>query len=1071
MKTIQLTLTLMLAMLAAQFTKADIVGNYTADANTLFLLHFDQSAGTSTVTNFGSKGGFFYTVVNSTSGNGTATPALVTTMTGAPGYVNGATNFNNCITNPAAGNLLGYDFNASGAFQGDVSSATASPDRLAMTNLNIGNGGQSPFTIEALIRPSTAASLATGQEIVCTDSTQTGRGFQFRIVTGQLQFQFINGTALVISGNIPTTGNDAIVANNWYHAAITYDGSVATLYWTLLNPTNGAAHVLSTASLALGTTQGATTGPLIIGNENRNSSQEQFQGCIDEVRISSVARGSGQMQFFSPLVSITQNPVSQNVDYNQPVKFSVGASSQFALGYRWRFNSISIAGATNATYIITNVAATDAGYYDCVVTNTISSSATSSQGLLVVGAANFLANRYSFTTSSTDPSSGLTVTPDSVGGQWGTNFGNATVTGGKLVLDGTSGTYVQLPPGLYNGGNATALTFEFWATYGSNPNNVFTFAFGSTNAVAGNIVGFNHAMYSSHTASGQIASATAGDPQFSQTTTAIGNLDGQTVHVAVVFDPPNKLLSIYTNGVLESANTNFTVNISSLNDVQSWIGRSLWGVDPYLNASIDEFRIFRGALSPISILQSQVQGPDVPLAGGPAAFLAQPTNTIALLGQPATFTVATVGYLPISYQWYKNGSLISGATNFAYTYIPPLGDNGATFNCHATNTIGATTYVTNSASATLTVIVPPTVAWLGTVAGGADNNWNTSSLDWTNDLLGGGVIAFTQTNGVLFDNRSSGTVDLQDSIIPYNITVNTTAGYMFTSSGGLGSLIGNAGIVKTGSGTLNIDVTNNLSGPVTISGGTLQIGNNDGFGSLGSSVVTNNATLSLNRGDTLLNVNNTIHGTGTLSVDSSGAVTISGNNDFSGATLLNSGTTFLTSATGFGLTAAGTTIANGALVYISANVNVDEGFTLNGTGAGAGAYRKGGGGLTVENGPIALASDSTIGVDGGATLVLSNAISGGFILTANGSAAGTLTLTTNSTISGFALNGPVVNVRSAGALGLGAVTATGTGRFVLADGIEVSTAALENGLLKIDLVRKAIQPAVRTVEIKTGAQT
>jgi HSP20 family molecular chaperone IbpA len=40
--------------------------------------------------------------------------------------------------------------------------------------------------------------------------------------------------------------------------------------------------------------------------------------------------------------------------------------------------------------------------------------------------------------------------------------------------------------------------------------------------------------------------------------------------------------------------------------------------------------------------------------------------------------------------------------------------------------------------------------------------------------------------------------------------------------------------------------------------------------------------------------------------------------------------------------------------------------------------------------------------------------------------------------------------------------------FVLADGIEVASAALENGLLKIDLVRKPIQPSVRSVEIKTG---
>jgi HSP20 family molecular chaperone IbpA len=41
--------------------------------------------------------------------------------------------------------------------------------------------------------------------------------------------------------------------------------------------------------------------------------------------------------------------------------------------------------------------------------------------------------------------------------------------------------------------------------------------------------------------------------------------------------------------------------------------------------------------------------------------------------------------------------------------------------------------------------------------------------------------------------------------------------------------------------------------------------------------------------------------------------------------------------------------------------------------------------------------------------------------------------------------------------------------FVLADGIEVGTAALENGLLKIDLVRRAVEPNVRAIEIKSGA--
>jgi HSP20 family molecular chaperone IbpA len=40
--------------------------------------------------------------------------------------------------------------------------------------------------------------------------------------------------------------------------------------------------------------------------------------------------------------------------------------------------------------------------------------------------------------------------------------------------------------------------------------------------------------------------------------------------------------------------------------------------------------------------------------------------------------------------------------------------------------------------------------------------------------------------------------------------------------------------------------------------------------------------------------------------------------------------------------------------------------------------------------------------------------------------------------------------------------------FILADGIEVTAAALANGLLKIDLARKAVQPSVRVIDIRTG---
>jgi HSP20 family molecular chaperone IbpA len=41
--------------------------------------------------------------------------------------------------------------------------------------------------------------------------------------------------------------------------------------------------------------------------------------------------------------------------------------------------------------------------------------------------------------------------------------------------------------------------------------------------------------------------------------------------------------------------------------------------------------------------------------------------------------------------------------------------------------------------------------------------------------------------------------------------------------------------------------------------------------------------------------------------------------------------------------------------------------------------------------------------------------------------------------------------------------------FILADGIEVKSAALENGLLRIILARPDVKPQVKVIEIKTGA--
>jgi hypothetical protein len=83
-----------------------------------------------------------------------------------------------------------------------------------------------------------------------------------------------------------------------------------------------------------------------------------------------------------------------------------------------------------------------------------------------------------------------------------------------------------------------------------------------------------------------------------------------------------------------------------------------------------------------------------PLAPPPVAptITMQPGNQSVTAGQTATFTVAATGTTPMTYQWQKNGSAISGAMSSAYTTpVTTTSDNAAQFNVVVTNSAGSAT--------------------------------------------------------------------------------------------------------------------------------------------------------------------------------------------------------------------------------------------------------------------------------------------------------------------------------------------------------------------------------------------
>jgi Ig-like domain-containing protein/immunoglobulin I-set domain protein len=91
--------------------------------------------------------------------------------------------------------------------------------------------------------------------------------------------------------------------------------------------------------------------------------------------------------------------------------------------------------------------------------------------------------------------------------------------------------------------------------------------------------------------------------------------------------------------------------------------------------------------------------------GGTPPVIKGPANQTVNVGQTATFTVTATGTGPFSYQWYVNGTAVTGATSASYTTPAAAStDSGSVFTVTVTNASGTVT----SNPATLTVAADST---------------------------------------------------------------------------------------------------------------------------------------------------------------------------------------------------------------------------------------------------------------------------------------------------------------------------------------------------------------------------
>jgi hypothetical protein len=77
----------------------------------------------------------------------------------------------------------------------------------------------------------------------------------------------------------------------------------------------------------------------------------------------------------------------------------------------------------------------------------------------------------------------------------------------------------------------------------------------------------------------------------------------------------------------------------------------------------------------------------------------QPVSAAVSVGAAASFSVVANGSSPLSYQWYKGSTVLSGATSATYSLASVQSADAGSYTCTVTNTVGSVT----SSAAVLTV--------------------------------------------------------------------------------------------------------------------------------------------------------------------------------------------------------------------------------------------------------------------------------------------------------------------------------------------------------------------------------
>ncbi|MDQ2834358.1 MAG: immunoglobulin domain-containing protein [Acidobacteriota bacterium] len=480
-------------------------------------------------------------------------------------------------------------------------------------------------------------------------------------------------------------------------------------------------------AIAGASSTGYTTPPTVAGDS----------GSLFTVTVTNAAGSVGSapatLTVNTPPV-ITVPPANQTVTAGQTASFSVIATGTGPLTYQWYQGGAAIGGATSSTYTTPATASSDSGSVFTVTVTNVAGSATGGPATLTVTSAPIVvsspANQtvnvgqtatFSVTANGTGPltyqwskdgapvagaTSTSYTTPAAVIGDSGSHF-TVTVTNsvghvttGPATLTVNSGPTITTPPADQTVNVGQTATFNVVAsgtgtlTYQWSKNGTaIPGATGTSYTTPATVIGDSGSHFTV-TVTNLVGSVTGGPaaltvnaapmittPPADQTVNA-----GQTATFSVVASGTGPLTyQWFKNGALltGATSTSYTTPATVTGD------------------SGTHFTV-----TVTNLVGSVTGGPATLTVNSGPTITTPPADQTVNAGQTATFSVVASGTGPLSYQWFKNGALLSGATATSYTTpAVVVGDSGSHFTVTVTNSIGSAT----GGPASLTVSTGPTI--------------------------------------------------------------------------------------------------------------------------------------------------------------------------------------------------------------------------------------------------------------------------------------------------------------------------------------------------------------------------